>query len=61
MNSFKTYFKSSVITFIAAFAMAVLPGLGNVDFSKGALVAIVMVGIRAGVKALLEYFAILKA
>lgn len=57
----KDIIKSSVITFISTFAFAVLPMLGDTSFDKSAIFALMMVGIRAGVKALFAYIATLKA
>lgn len=61
MSSFGEYLKSSVITFVATFAAAVLPGIGDVQFSKGAIIALILVGIRAGVKAIFEMLAVVNA
>lgn len=55
----KEYLKSSLITFIAAFCIAVLPeinGLTLEGIKAGALIGIAFAGIRAGVKALIEGF-----
>ena len=60
LSSWQEYFKSSVITFVAVFATAVLPQLGDAPMTKASLVALAMVGIRAGVKALLEILAGMK-
>lgn len=51
----KRYVLSSIITFIASFCAAVLPSVGDLEFSRAALVALVLVGVRAGVKAILEF------
>lgn len=60
LSSFNHYFKSSVVTFIATFAAAVLPMWGDAGFTRSALVALAMVGLRAGVKAILESLALIK-
>ena len=54
MSSFKVYVESSVLTFISAFALAVLPVLGNMAWTKSALFALLAVGVRAGLKAIAE-------
>ena len=61
MSPFSHYVKSSIITFVATFSAAVLPMLGDATWEKSALLAITMVGFRAGVKAVLEYLALIKA
>lgn len=60
LSSLKEYVKSSLVTFIATFAAAVAPGFGDASFTKSALVALLLVGIRAGVKAVLEVLAVIK-
>lgn len=52
---------SSVTTFAAAFLFAVVPVIGGAPMDKAALFAIVLVGVRAGVKAVLQYLASGKA
>lgn len=59
-SSFGVYFRSSLLTFIAAFAAATAPVIGDQKFSQAALLAIIFTGVRAGIKAVLEYIAILK-
>lgn len=56
-TNLKRYIISSVLTFVATFAAAVLPSLGDLQFTKAAVVAIIMVGLRAGIKALFEFLA----
>lgn len=45
---------SSAVTFVTAFGLAVLPMLGDVEYTKGAVFALILVGARAGVKAVSE-------
>lgn len=56
----KDYVKSSVITFVSTFAIAVVPFLGDASWSKSALLGLLLVGVRAGVKGLFEYLATVK-
>ena len=60
MSSVSVYLKSSIVTFLASFATSVLPIIGNIEWEKSAIIALIVVGVRAGVKALLEYLAIMK-
>lgn len=60
MSSFKEYLKSSAVSFIAGFALAVLPFIGDLSFSKAAIMGLVFVGVRAGVKAVLEVLSFIK-
>lgn len=60
LSPFIEYLKSSVITFIAAFAASTIPFIGGVSADKASIIALILVGARAGVKALFEYLAILK-
>lgn len=55
MSDLKTHIKSFVLTFIAAFAIAVLPALGDTSWTKATLLAICIAGLKAGFKALDEY------
>jgi hypothetical protein len=57
MGIFKEYFWSSITTFLAAFFLAVAPLVGGVPLDKAALFAVVMAGVRAGVKAVLQLLA----
>lgn len=50
----KEYVKSSLITFATAFLIATVPFLGNADWSQSAIIAVLITGVRAGVKALVE-------
>jgi len=50
----RKYFWSLLVTLLAAFGLAVLPFLGNLPMDKGAIFGLMFVGIRAGVKALVE-------
>lgn len=50
------YAISSALTFVAAFAIAVAPFVADVSPDQAALFGLVMVGVRAGVKAVAEQF-----
>jgi len=53
----KKYVISSLVTFVSAFVMTVLPFIDTLkleDVQTGAVISILFTGIRAGVKALLE-------
>jgi len=55
----KRYLISSLVTFFTAFSLAVLPVIDSITLDNlysGALVGVLFVGARAGVKALLEAF-----
>jgi hypothetical protein len=52
----KEYLWSSTTTFVAAFLFAVAPLIGGAPLDKAALFAILMAGVRAGVKAVLQLF-----
>lgn len=54
-DKLKEYLWSSFTTFIAAFALAVIPLLGNAPMETGFWLALLMTGIRAGFKALMQY------
>ncbi len=60
MSSFKEYVKSSIISFIAAFAIAVLAEWGHIVWSSVGVIGLISVGARAGVKAILEMLALIK-
>lgn len=54
----KRYLTSSLITFFTAFSLAVVPVIDSITLDNlynGALVGVLFVGVRAGVKALLEF------
>lgn len=56
----KKYLISSLITFITAFAIAILPhidGLTLDTITNGSLVGLLFAGVRAGIKAILEAIA----
>lgn len=53
----REYLWSALITFVAAFGTAVLPGLGGLQMEQGAIFALIMVGIRAGTAALINLVA----
>ena len=58
-NHWKRYAVSSLVSFVSGFAIAVLPLLDNLslaDVRGGAFVGLGFVGLRAGLKALLEAF-----
>lgn len=50
-DKFKEFAWSSITTFIVSFAFAIAPLIGNSPLNKAAVFAIVMVGVRAGLKA----------
>lgn len=55
----KRWIISTLVTFAAGFAIAVLPQVDNLTiqaFKDGAVVGVVFAGVRAGVKAVLEAF-----
>lgn len=54
----KRYIVSSLVTFASAFCLAILPVLDNLDvenLSKSAIFAVIFAGLRAGIKALIEF------
>lgn len=58
-NTTKKYIVSSLVTFLAAFGYVVLQNIDNVTIealSNGAVLGILFSALRAGVKALLEFF-----
>ena len=44
------WFKSAVITFVSGFILAIVPFLGDLTWDKSAVMALILVGIRAGLK-----------
>lgn len=56
----KDYAVSSFITFIAAFALVIAtdPSFNVQSFSDGAIVGVLLAALRAGVKAVVEYFVV---
>lgn len=55
----KEYTRSIVITFLAGFAIAVLPEIDSLtldSFQNGALVGLMFAGVRTGIKMVLEGF-----
>lgn len=56
---FKEYALSSLITFITAFALVIAtdPSFNVQSLSDGAIVGVLLAAMRAGVKAVVEYFA----
>lgn len=54
----KRHIISALVTFVTAFSiyfLTVIDGVTTASFTDGTLIALVFVGVRAGVKALLEY------
>ena len=52
------YVWSSIVTFVAAFGAAVLPTIGaGVPVTSALIFAAVAVGVRAGVRAVINYLA----
>lgn len=60
ISSLEQYLVSSMVTFISAFAIAVLANWTNQSWSHDVLFALGGAGIRAGVKAILEMLAVIK-
>jgi hypothetical protein len=57
----KRYVLSSLVTFISAFALAIYPMLDDLslnNFTQATAVGLLFVGIRAGVKALIEFLVV---
>lgn len=55
----KRYLRSSITTFAAGFLLVFIPEIQNIDLSTiqtGAFVGVLFAGLRAGIKATLEYF-----
>ena len=55
--TFKRHLISAIVTFVAAFAIVVVPDIDTVsvdNLTDGTLVGLIFVGVRAGLKALLE-------
>lgn len=58
-KTFKRYAISSLVTFLTGFCVVVLPLMNDITMDtlkNGAYVGIVVLGVRAGIKALMEYF-----
>lgn len=58
-ETIKRYVISTVVTFFAGFAIAVLPLLSDLTIESiqtGALVGVIFAGVRAGIKIVLEVF-----
>lgn len=54
----KKYIFSSIVTFITGFAIAILPLLDSLtvdSFKNGAILGVIFAGLRAGIKALIEW------
>lgn len=59
MTITKRYLWSSLVTFIAAVVVVLLSEIDNItleSFKDGAIVGVLFTALRAGVKALLEWF-----
>lgn len=59
LKNWREYVKSSFITFVASAAIAILPELDSLtvdSIRNGAIVGVVFVAGRAGVKAVIEAF-----
>lgn len=57
-QSTKKYIVSSIVTFISAFSLAILPTIDSLsvdNLTDGVIVSVIFVGIRAGIKALIEW------
>ncbi len=55
----KKWILSSAITFVAAFCIAVLPSIDTItteSLRNGAIIGLILTGVRAAVKALMEGF-----
>jgi hypothetical protein len=58
-KNYKRYLVSTTLTFLAGFAIAVVPLLDNLTLEGiggGALVGLIFAGVRSGVKLVLESF-----
>jgi len=58
-DNWKRYLISSVVTFLAGFCIAVIPMLDSFsihDLTTSTVVGILAVGMRAGIKVLMETF-----
>jgi hypothetical protein len=57
-NTYKRYLVSSLITFLTAFMIAIVPLMETLtpeNFGKSAIFGIIVAGVRAGIKALSEW------
>ncbi len=57
-DTYKRYLVSSLITFLTAFMVAIIPLMETLtpeNFGKSAIFGIIVVGVRAGIKALSEW------
>jgi len=55
----KRYAISTLVTFLAGFSLVMLPELNNLNqenLSNGVLVGVLLAGVRAGIKSVLEAF-----
>lgn len=58
-QTLKEHLKSGTITFITGFAFAIVPVIDSISLESiqdGTALAIVFVALRAGIKAIIEYF-----
>ena len=58
-ETLKRHIISAILTFVSGFALAILPVIDQItleSMQNGAVFGVIFVGIRAGVKALLEIF-----
>lgn len=53
----KRHIKSFLITFVSTFALAIVPLIGDLSFTKSGLIAFVVALGRAGLKVFLERIA----
>lgn len=51
------YIKSSIITFVSTFLLTVMAQInaGNISLDKASIIAILLVGVRAGIKSITDY------
>lgn len=59
MNNTQRYIRSSLITFVTGFALAIYPLLDDLTLNgltRSVLLGLLFAGVRAGIKALIEYF-----
>lgn len=58
-ENWRRYVVSSIVTFLSGFCVAIVPVLETLDMSDlktSAIVGLILVGIRGGVKLLMEAF-----
>ena len=54
LSSFKQHVISFTITFVSTFFLTILPGFGTIDYTKGAILALLVAGVRSGFKVAAE-------